>query len=58
MFLSKSLIKYPRSGDDEIEETEEVEGEGETVTGYKLVLSSMLSKKDDKSPKSSILVFI
>ena len=51
MFLSKSLIKRPRPEDDEIEDAEEDnEGEGETEYG----LYSILSKKDDKSPKSSM----
>ena len=52
MFLSKSLIKRPRPEDDEIEDVDEAEEDNEGEVEYGLY--SILSKKDDKSPKSSM----
>ena len=49
MFLSKSLIKRPRPEHDEIEDVDEAEEDNEGEGLY-----SILSKKDDKSPKSSM----
>ena len=55
MFLSKSLIKRPRPEDDEIEDVDEAEEDNEGEGEYGLY--SILSKKDDKSPKSSMFSF-
>ena len=52
MFLSKSLIKRPRPEDDGIEDVYEAEEDNEGEGEYGLY--SILSKKDDKSPKSSM----